>query len=186
MSHALMLAWDASWLPKNLPVWFKRALRARFRATTPRGPFNPHAQFESNLWDHWGTVVRGKTHAVVTQPYGKFEDHHREACQLAQELDCKLVAKPGGPWHPSTSYFEFVPFGPDADALPDAEGGRSKYAFRTMKVGDCITVPKSDAVRAYSYASGVQSREERAGRPRPRYKRETLRAAGLVRFWRVA
>ena len=111
--HAAMTAWDKSWKPHHLPMWAKKAIRLNaiknenWRAY-PGWPVTNDAEthLPNDLFDHWGSVKRGETRALVAQPYG---NHDELAAKFAAELGWSVKSFTPGPWNDGTWCYEFLP-----------------------------------------------------------------------------
>lgn len=121
-SYASMEAWDNSWKHHHLPMWAKKAIRmnaikrGKWRAY-PRWPVTNNAEthLPSDLFDHWGSVKRGNTRALIAQPYGNHDDL---AAKFAAELGWSVKSFTPGPWNAGTWCYEFLPNA--SDQLPRA------------------------------------------------------------------
>jgi hypothetical protein len=111
--HDSMTAWDRSWKPHHLPMWARKSIRLdaikkdNWRAY-PGWPVNNHAEahLPHELFDHWGSVKRGKTRALIAQPYG---EHDALAKSFASELGWSVKSFTPGPWNDGTWCYEFLP-----------------------------------------------------------------------------
>ena len=116
--HAAMAAWDKSWKPHHLPMWAKKAIRlnaikkGNWRAY-PGWPVTNNAEthLPNDLFDHWGSVKRGETRALVAQPYGNHDDL---AAEFAAELGWSVKSFTPGPWNDGTWCYEFLPNDPSS------------------------------------------------------------------------
>lgn len=112
-------AWDDSYQHHSVPIWFSKAARAylksigvNHRRIQHNGnlPFDLDQYIEpthQQVFDHWGTIGKGKLRSLVTQPYDECDD---KAARVANALGCELhCPRHNGPWHPLSRYFEFRP-----------------------------------------------------------------------------
>jgi hypothetical protein len=176
-----MYAWDASWKPLDTPGWFTKAVRARYRRrqnVRRPGPCGISAELNAGqLWTHWGSVKRGKTRAVIAQPYS---DETPDARQWAADLGCALVMRKGGPWDPATWYYEFVPFGADSVEEPP------KYPFATMGVGDGFDVEADDVYRTRNALRSYGQKRRASRKPVSKFCQRKEPGTSMTRFFRTA
>ena len=111
-AHAAMAAWDKTWQMHYLPLWIRKRIRLRAIRQGLWRPCRSSADdfLPPDVFDHWGSVVRGNVRALVAQPYG---EHDALARAFATELDCSLKIASPGPWHEGTRYYEFLPNVPE-------------------------------------------------------------------------
>lgn len=120
-SYASMELWDNSWKRHHLPMWAKKAIRlnAIKRGAWVSAARWGHTTVESllpqDLFDHWGSVKRGNTRALIAQPYGNHDDI---AAKFATELGWSVKSFTPGPWNAGTWCYEFLPNA--SDQLPRA------------------------------------------------------------------
>ena len=103
-----MEAWDETWKAHHLPMWAKKKIRSNaIRDGKWRYCFSSADDFiPRDVFDHWGSILRGETRALVAQPYG----HHKVSAELwAKEMECAIEVIAPGPWNEGTTCFIFTP-----------------------------------------------------------------------------
>lgn len=101
------IAWDKTFKPHHLPLWAKKKLRQKAIAAGTWIPHTrPHSLLDRDLFDHWGSVKRGTTRALVSQPYC---DPDELAQQWAEEMDCTLESFRPAPWAAAACCYIFTP-----------------------------------------------------------------------------
>ena len=113
VGNQAMNDWDATWKDGDIPTWFDKSAMAYTKSIGAYAErWNSIGLLENckqfyGLFDHYGTVGRGHTRVLITQPYRK---HDGAAKLLAHELGIHLARpREHGPWEPSTYYYEFHP-----------------------------------------------------------------------------
>ncbi len=103
-----MLQWNATWKPHHLPPQFKPIMRrAAVAAGTWRAGWTPTAALNSDLWDHWGSVMFDGhgSRALVTQPYCPCDGQARA---FATRHGLFLTIRCKAPWATGATYYEFT------------------------------------------------------------------------------
>jgi len=100
--------WDATSKHHHLPMWAKKRIRLwamesdAWRAGT--AAYQEHLPYE--VFDHWGSVLRGDVRAVYAMPYGKPDALARTWAGI---LGCSLETSAPGAWNEGTTCYVFLP-----------------------------------------------------------------------------
>ena len=105
-------AGDKTWRMHHMPMWAKKQIRmnaikqGKWVSAAQWGHTTVESLLPNDLFDHWGSVKRGETRALVAQPYGNHDDL---AAKFAAELGWSVKSFTPGPWNDGTWCYEFLP-----------------------------------------------------------------------------
>jgi hypothetical protein len=106
--HAAMIKWNTTWKPHHVPPQFKPIMRrAAIASGTWRAGWQATDALNSDLWDHWGSVVLDGhgIRALVTQPYCPCDGLARA---FATRHGLLLTIRCKAPWATGATYYEFT------------------------------------------------------------------------------
>ena len=118
--HKGMVAWDKTWKPHHLPRWFTEACykhRAELYGCGVRMFGRDVVSLPTEVFDHYGSVLRGDGRHLVSQPYSL---DPKLLASILSHIGCESVVSSPGPWHPNTVLVDIAP--PTSASRPSCSG----------------------------------------------------------------
>lgn len=112
--------WDATFKHHHLPMWAKKRIRLwAIECGTWHAGMTTHQEcLPREVFDHWGSIVRGGVRAVYAMPYNEPD---ALAGVWAGIMDCTLETLAPGPWNEGTTCYVFLPNAFDVATKPAPE-----------------------------------------------------------------